>query len=368
VTRLVLIGAGHVHIGLLQRAQRLRSAGLDITLVDTGSFTPGADSSRYLLDFEAASARRRLVRNLCAESRVAHCDDRAIGVDTRHRRIWLASGERLDYDLLSFNVGRDMDTSGLDATANRMQLWRSSAMRDMAQFGQALAGTDSPSRRRPYIAVVGATNEAARIVSALSVLDPGPALKPAINWYLPGSYLLPAGPAGAARRLGRMLSRRGVQIFFSSAIAALDDRHVVSRDGRLFAADHVVVADRAVAPRIIHAAVLPATDAGLYVTQRLQSPADPRVFAVGSCAQRIGGAGLPAQDVVGQLDVLTHNLIATIRRRPLRRYKTSQRSSAIDMHDGSAIAWLGHVWWHNRLAAWLEQRRAARIDQALGLR
>lgn len=368
MTRLVLIGAGHVHIGLLQRAHRLRAAGLDLTLIDTGSFISGAHSSRYLLDFDAVSSGRRLVRNLCAESRVAHCDDRAIGVDTRHRRIWLASGERLDYDLLSFNVGGDMDTSGLNAAANRMQLWRSSAMRDMAQFGQALAGTDSQSRGRPYIAVAGATNEAARIVATLSALELDTTLKPAITWYLPGSYLLPAGPAGAARRLGRMLSRRGVQIVFSSPIAALDDRQVVSRDGRRFVADHVVVADRALAPRIIHAAVLPATDAGLYVTPRLQSPADDRIFAAGSCAQGVGGAGLPAQDVIGQLDVLTHNLIATIRRRPLRRYRASQRSSAIDMHDGSAIAWLGHVWWHNRLAAWLEQRRVARLEQALGLR
>lgn len=363
MTRLVLLGAGHVHVALLAHADRLRRAGIDITLVDTGSFVSGIDSPGYLLDSASVVSSRWPLRRLCSEYGVAHRDDRAIGLDTRHRRLWLAGGQRLDYDLLSFNVGQEMDTSGLDAGSNGMQLWRSNSVREMVQFGQALAATESSASRPLRIAVRGATHEAAQIVAALSASDGG--AQRMISWYLPSLELLPTAPAGASRRLGRVLSRRGVHILFSTPVAALDDRHIVSRDGRRFPTDHVVVADRPLAQRVIHAGPLPATDAGLYVTRRLQSPADTRVFAVGSCAQLIGGGGLPTHDVAGQVAVLSHNLLAVVGRRPMRGYKPVQRKPVVDLRDGSAIDWLGHVWWHNRLAARLERRRTTRLGRLL---
>ncbi len=366
MTRLVLLGAGHVHVALLAHADRLRRAGIDVTLVDTGSFISGVDSPGYLLDSGSVAASRRPLRRLCSEYRVAHRDDRVIGLDTRHRRIWLAGGQRVDYDLLSFNVGQDLDTTGLDAGANGMQLWRSNSVRDMIQLGHALAVAESSPSRPLRIAVRGATRDAARIVAALSARGGRKARM--ISWYLPDLKLLPTAPAGASRRLGRVFSRRGVHILFSTPVAALDDRRVVSRDGRRFPADHVVVTDRPVAQRVIHAGSLPATDAGLYVTTRLQSPADARVFAVGSCAQRIGGDGLPSHDVAGQLAVLSHNLLAVVGGRPMRRYKPAQREPAIDLRDASALDWLGHVWWHNRLAARLERRRLTRLGRLLKAR
>lgn len=365
--RLVLIGAGHVHMGLLQCAQRLRDAGIHMTLVDTGSFACGAGSMRYLRDPDLLSRSRCLLRAVSAQVGAAHVEDRAIGVDTRHRRVWLASGQRLDYDLLSFNVGQVMDSPGLDDGANRLQIWRATAVREIAQLGLALKPDEPRARRSLNIAVAGATIAAARVVSALSAPVGDTRTDHRISWYVPEARLLSDAPAGAARRLSATLARRGVQIMFSTPIASLDDRAVVSRDGRRFGADHVVLAERPRAPRIIHAGSLPATDAGIYVTGRLQSPTDDRIFAVGSCAQRVGGTGLPAQDVKRQRDVLAHNLIATARRRPLRRYRASSLGPVIELQDGSAIGWLGHVWWHNRLAARLADRHAIEIRKTLGV-
>ncbi|MES1926764.1 FAD-dependent oxidoreductase [Salinisphaera sp. T31B1] len=361
MTELVLIGAGHVHTALLGHARTLAEAGIQVTLVDIGSFWFGARRGDLMAGRADASTLRWPLKTLCRRHAVAHRTDRVVGVDTRLRRVWLASGARLDYDLVSFNVGVEVDATGLNAAASRVRLWRASSVQELTQFCSELRASRDGSR----VAVVGDSPDAARLAAALShACESG---RHRVAWYLPGDRFAPWAPSGAARRLARTLSHRGVEIVLATPIVGLADGQLVGEDDRRFGVDHLLLAERYRPARVVHAARLPVGDHGMYVTRRLQSPADSRVFAAGACAQWPDGQSLARHDVAGQAKVLAHNTVAVVRRRPLRSVGPRAPASVIDLGDGRALGWHGSLWWHNRWAARAERRRIRRLVATLAI-
>src|SRR5699024_1427374 len=161
-----------------------------------------------------------------------------------------------------------------------------------------------------------------------------------------GKRLWPRAPLAAANRVMRVLATRGVDIVFESTVTGSAGCAIHTRDGRRFAADHIVLASGGHAPQIVHASTLPASDRGLQVGARLHSPADARVFAVGGCGD-FTPRPLPPRDGrdLRQASVLAHNLIAGLRNRPYRRYRPRRHPlTFLDLGDGSAVAVRGRLW------------------------
>lgn len=164
---LVLLGAGHVHLHVLQGLARLAHQGaragdfknVRITLVSPHDrqlycgMIPGFVAGHYALD-QCFIPLEHLLRR----SRASFIRDCAIGIDASERTVRLAGGGLLHYDLLSIDVGPVMNRDNIEA---RMPGARTHELfvRPIETFGQLWprVARMSKNREQPLrLALIGA--------------------------------------------------------------------------------------------------------------------------------------------------------------------------------------------------------------------
>ncbi len=350
--QVLLVGAGHAHLQVIGQAARFRAASIELAVVEPGSFWYSGMATGLLSGAYERDDDRIALGRWCAHHGVARIADRAIGLDHRHRRLWLASGQPMAYDAISFNVGSEVSLQAFSGGQREANVWPVKPVRTLWLLRNALLD-DMRRGAGGHIAIVGGGATGCEVAANIAALTAGSGFRVAL--YTRASRLWPDAPRPAARRLARELARRGVDIVFDTSIAGKAGRRLLAVDGRQFTVDHMVLATGLTAPGVMQASDLAADAQGLHVGARLHAPTDTRVFAVGDCAQFLPRP-LPKLGVhaVRQAPVLAHNLIAGLTRRPYMSYRPRTRHLMIlDMGDGTALARRGRFWWHGGLSlAW----------------
>ena len=357
--RVVLVGGGHRHMALLAEHRRFADAGIAVTLIDPGRFWRGNHVSALMAGRVTPDALRASLGRRCRDVRFDYAGTRAIGLDARHQRVWVAGGAMHRYDAVSIDVGLEPDLDGLDDRGVRVQVWPAHSVAALAQCRDAL--DHAPTGRPPRVAVCGADARAVEVAAGLSRAP----RRLSVALYVPGPRLLPEAPRRAVRALVRELARRGVDVVMDTAISTLAEAAVLSSDGRAFGADHLVTSHRERGSRFIHAGGLPTQAGRLCVNARLHSTVDDRVFAAGGCARLPGGQVPAPMDVACQARVLARNLQARLTRRPLGHYRAGPERGLIDLADGTALGWWGRFWWRGRWLADYKHALDGRLDARL---
>lgn len=351
---------------LLANAGRLQRTGIDFTLVDPGNFWYGGAVAGLLAGQIPNDRVRIRLSTWCRDRRVALHNGRVLGLDAQAQQVGLATGDTLDYDIVSLDVGSsNIQPVGASSSGLQPRLWDATSMTSLDRLRRALA-SDRALGATPRIAVVGGQGRAAEVAAGLAAGHDGEDCR--LSLYTGMVRLVPSAPAGAARRLARELSRRGVDIVFNTVIDSLHEHAVASRDGRRFPADHVVLAHPAGQVLLGPAIGLPAGDDGVQVDRYLRSPSNPRVFASGSCAYMQNHGRLSAVDSERQAAVLGHNLAAVGHSSSLQRYRAARSAHLIDLADGSGIGWSGRLWWHGPAVARAHARRRERFLRRVSAR
>lgn len=352
--RVVLAGAGHAHLCVLQRAGELRTAGVEPVLVAPAVFHYSGLATAVLSGALPPSRASLNVAALAARCGVPHVPAEVIGVDRSARRLSLSSGEEFSYDAVSFNIGSITDfpgdQEGDGATWPVKPLHRLLALRSEVET-QIREGGGSPA-----IVVAGGGPTGFEVAAALAGLCERHGLRPDIHLLRrsPPDWAPPA----ALARLSSALERRGVVMVDGEAV----ERGPVAcrlADGRALPCDVLVLATGLKAPPVVAGLGLPLSDDGrLRVGPTLQSPEDPAVFAAGDCAV-IAGARRPAAGVFGVRagPVLARNLAALGAGKRMRRYTPQARwLSVLDLGDWTGLALRGGLWSQGRGALALKRR------------
>ncbi len=334
MTRLVLAGGGHAHALVLRSLRHFVSKNLDVLLVNPGpkhtysGMVPGVVAGHYALE-QAQIDLGRLAR----EAGAVLVEDRVVRIDTTGRRLVLASGEPLSYDVLSINLGSAPKPAagGIPVKPFEDLLARWRLLMDRGP-------------RAPRIAVVGAG--AAGVELAM-------AMKHALGRRAGSEVALFSerfdfAPALGARLRG-MLQARAIPLRLEASPGA--------------GFDAVFVATGPAAPQAVQGSALE-KDAGgfLRVDERLQSVSHPNVFAAGDAAA-LPGEGAPKSGVyaVRQGPILADNLKRAVRGMTLKKYRPQPRSLVlISCGDRYAIAsrgdWTAEGAWAWRWKDWIDRR------------
>lgn len=339
--RLLLAGAGHAHAQVLLDFARRPVPGTTLTVVSPeplapySGMVPGWLAGRYrfeeiVVDFEA----------LCRAAGARWVRGELDALDPGRRTLRLASGERLDWDLLSLNVGSTLRPPQVPDTPV-LSLRPLSALRP--QWEALLRRwCEDPSDSPATVAAVGAG--AAGFESLLAALARLRALRPGRpvtgRLLTRGDLLLP-GIAPAARRAAeRALARAGVMLELRTegSAQALHGSAVV-----LWATGAQAQAWQADPARRGGLAV---DEAGfIRIDEQLRSVSHPQVFAVGDCARWTRPLPKAGVYAVRMGPVLSRNLRAALGQGDWARYRPqSQALALLATGDGGAIAshgWLG---------------------------
>ena len=175
----------------------------------------------------------------------------------------------------------------------------------------------------------------------LEVFDPS---RLAVTLVEAGPRILPALPERLAEAAHRELEALGVRVLTQTPVAEATAGAIVTAAGEAIEADIKVWAAGVRGDRVLDGIGGLETTASckLVVTETLQTTRDPRIFAIGDCAQCVpAGATLPvpprAQAAHQMADTAFRNLLAAMARRPLAAFVYRDRGSLVSLSRFSTV-------------------------------
>ena len=335
-TRLLLVGAGHAHLHLIDRAETLRRARLDVTLVAPREFHYSGLATAVATGAMPADAATIDVASLAARRGVHHVQGRAAGCDPVRRAVTLEGGGSVDYDVASFNVGSVAATGTLEIAPGV------SAVKPFDRlFALSTWLARTRADHRYHLSIVGGGPTGLELAGQIAARFPDRA---SVTIFERERQLGIGLPEGARRRVLGVLDRRGVQVRPGALVRSIQPDHLLV-DGERHEHDTVVVA----------MGLTPATFAsdsglgdrrGIPVRATLQHVDHDDVYAAGDVA-RFTPQPLPKLGVHGvrQGPVLEQSLLARQAGHPLPGYQPRRHALQIlDLGGGTALATRGR-WW-----------------------
>ncbi|MFY9314082.1 MAG: FAD-dependent oxidoreductase [Burkholderiales bacterium] len=339
-TRIVLLGGGHAHALVLLAFRDFVSEHLEVVVVSPGpahtysGMVPGVIAGHYAPE-DAQIDLARLAR-LARRAGAVLVQAQAVALDTADKRVVLADGSSVSYDILSLDVGSVPEGAAPESVA-------------VKPFDQFFARWRAllDSRAAPRIAIVGAGAGGVELAMAMQFAL-GRRKGGSVELFSDRVALAPA----LAERVRRALERLSIPLRLGQAPGAGFDATF----------------------RVTGAAALPMlrncglqTDARgfVLVDAALRSVSHPDVFAAGDCAA-LAGRPVPKSGVyaVRQGPILAENLKRVVRGMAMLDY-VPQRESLALLSCGARYAiasrgaWIAEgrwVWWWKD---WLDRRWVA---------
>lgn len=344
--RVVLLGGGHSHLEVVRQFGAHPPANTQVSLVDPAQFAtysgmlPGLIAGHYSFhDCHIDLAR------LAQHAGVSFLQQRACGIDTVRRQVALSDGARLDYDIVSIDVGSTPPTAEIPGAAEHAV-----AVKPFAAFAQrwdrVVASAQAGSVRR--IVVIGGGAAGLELVLAMryrlaQAATPGSV---AFAVVTDAPCVLPDHNARARAALERLLTRRSVAVHLKSRVTRVERDEVILSDASRIASDVTIWATGAGAPSWLADTGL-ALDARGFVSVNtcLTSVSHANVFAAGDCAA-IEGHNYPKSGVyaVREGPVLAENLRRALTGERLAEYCPQRIALAlISAGNRYAVASYGRI-------------------------
>jgi len=352
---LLLIGAGHSHLGVLRRWARGQRPEGRLGLVNASpqawyaGAVPGLLAGRY-----AAKDCRIELAALCRAADVELIVADVAGLKAATREVRLADGQVLAAEWLSLSVG-----------ARRLAPPQQG--RDM----QILSG-------KPFAVLLDTWQRWRQAPEPLAILGGGPAgveLALALAGQVPALSLFCGGPllegygTGLRRRALASLRRRGVWVREQCPVSGIDGPFLLCSGKPVWQGTRLLLAsEAAAAPWLAQSGMACDADGFVRVGTTLQSLSHPRIFASGDCAAP-PVVERSAFQALRQASVLSRNLRAVLAGRVLHRYRPQPHDLCL-LASGDGGALLGWRDWSagGRLCGywreWLDRRFVRR--HALG--
>jgi len=376
--RLLLVGAGHAHLEILRRLA-IDPPGVELTVVSLeprqqySGMVPGYVQGTYSAEEIAVD-----VPPLAARSGGRFVLGRAVAVDREARRVRLAAGDEIPYDLASFAVGSEAAGASDPAVAGRalsvkpftrVGELRARLLELAARAGDAqgepagVSGGDSAA-----VAVVGGGAAGVEVaLAAARVLDDARVARRVT--IVEGGPAILAGYTGRFRaRALALLAARGIDVRTGTRAVAVDEREVATPGRGRIPADLAVWLTGAFSQPLFRDSGLAVDERGfLLLDDSLRALSDPRLFAAGDCGTLARHPATPKAGVyaVREAPVLWGSLLAAIHGTPPPRYRPQPGFlSLLNTADGRALlAWKGrvaHARWAWRLKDWIDRRFVGR--------
>lgn len=363
--RLVLVGGGHAHLSVLSALAHEKPRDVEVTLVtpsirqNYSGMLPGWMAGHYTQE-QCQIDLRPLAQAAQASMRLAPI----VSMDAARRCVGMPDGQHLEYDLLSLDIGSEIDTSWLEVTGEKLL-----PVKPLENFFEAWLEVLATTREQPgcRLVVVGGGAAGVELALAARYAFTRNQVNGRVDLVVSESGLLRGHTHGVQRRIEHYLSKAGVFVHSKRAVGVKDG--VMLSNGILLPADCVIAATGARAPCWLKLSKLMLDENGyITVDHYHRSLSHPNVFAAGDICSRqdllLARSGVHA---VHAGPVLASNLLASLTGESLRPYQPRRRSLYL-LACGSqyAVASWGSISaegvWVWRWKDWIDRRFIERFS------
>jgi NADH dehydrogenase FAD-containing subunit len=352
---LVFVGGGHAHLTSLKNLSSFRKRGHRVTLISLSpshyysGMGPGLLSGIYH-PWEV----RFNIKKWAEDQDATFITGEVRKVDPGRRLLFLSSGERVDYDVVSFNTGSEVPIEPLVATPQDnivtvkpvVNLFRTRhVILDAIRESKALT-----------LVVVGGGPAGVEISGNLWRLLHENRGKGKVT-VIGGRKLMGDAPDQVRSLVLKSFKRRGLEVIEGSRVETIQGGTVHLIDGRRVGFDILFLATGIRPSGLFRDSGLPTSpDGGLLVNARLQNEAFPEIFGGGDCIS-LQGHSLARVGVyaVRENPILYHNLRAALEGGEMLTFEPQSHFLLIfNMGDGRGIFWKKNWVWESRLALLLK--------------
>ena len=368
--KLLLVGAGHAHIGLLRRLRGTPLINADITLISEqpqsiySGMLPGWMAGHYILD-----DIRIDIAAQCKQAGVHFIQQPIVKIDAKSQRVMTADDYDHSYEVVSLNTGADTDMHWLNnADTNNADTNSVIAIRPLHSFvnqwSQVLATAQRSECYR--LAIVGAGAAAIELVMAAQVALQRINSNHQVS-LICGTALLSGFDVRFRKRVIRQLERLNIKVIYERATAYQNGKLITETmsSQQSFSIDTVIAATGVTGAAWTASTDIVTVDRGFIAVNAVQqSVSHPNVFAVGDVATRVDNniAHSGVHAVYGGA-VEADNLLTFMidQNKPLQRYQPRRRTLyLLSCGDKYAIASWGKYSWQGRwlwyLKRYIDQR------------
>lgn len=340
---LVLAGGGHAHLMTLARLDDFTRAGHRVTLISPSRYHYYSGMGPGMLSGIYKPEETRFDIRKMAEDRGGYfMEGRVTGIEPRARLLHLDSGISLNYDVVSFNIGSEIDPKAAGEKAGFVL-----PVKPIVNLLTARRRIlDLLSRSRPAILVAGGGPAGVEIAGNTWRLARDAGGEADIT-IISRNRLLSAFPEKARRLAMKSLTGRRIKVEEGSALASFSGGEAAVSDGRRIPFDLLFLSTGIKPPSLFgDSGMATAHDGGLLVNNFLQSVEHPEIFGGGDCVT-LEGMDLDRVGVyaVRQNALLYRNLLAAVRGGPAAPFDPGGAYMLIfNMGDGRGILkWRGLV-------------------------
>lgn len=242
MTDLLLVGAGHAHLYVVQRAAELAAAGYRVNLVAPRFFYYSGVASATAAGVLSSDEGRVDVRALARVSGVSFHEGCLQYLDPAARTAITSDGAHLSYDVLSVNIGSVVAPAGIHV---HLKVLRVKPLSGLADLDVRLR--DSARSSAVTVTVVGGGATGLELAAHLAVRRDVALLRLVESGAIVGADL----PGGARRRIGRLLAARGVDVRTGCVVRDIGERQLVCDDGTEISHDVALLATGLTAPSLL---------------------------------------------------------------------------------------------------------------------
>ncbi|MHC5002037.1 MAG: FAD-dependent oxidoreductase [Planctomycetota bacterium] len=364
--QLVLVGGGHSHVQVLRSFGAAPPPQTDVTVVvdDPVAMYSGMAPGFVAGQYERAELEID-VRPLAAICGAPVIVSRCVRVDAGARRLELADGTSVTYDVASFNIGSTV--VGLDLPGVREHALPTRPLRRLVDGVASLVElARRVGRSRPLrVVVVGGGSGGVELALTLQhrlAEASGRAID--VTLLDGGPRILARYPDSLVRRVERLCARRGIAVRNQARVTAVSAIGVTLADASELPCDATIWVTGPTGHDLFVASDLPTDGRGFVrIRSTLQVEGRDELFAVGDCGTLIEHPHTPKAGVyaVRMGPVVTENIRARLAGHPLQRYRPQHDFlTLLNAGDGTA---LGAKWGIAFGGRWV-MRLKDRIDRA----
>lgn len=322
--RILLLGGGHAHLSVLaSQAERLERSYEVIMITPNQHQTYSGMLPGWMAGHYGKEQVQIDLMPLLQASNVKLIKATIIGIDAKNRQVILSNSKQLDYDLLSVDVGSEINSEWLELAGDKLL-----PVKPLDHFFEAWPKVIEAASRQTHYTLVVVGGGAAGIELALSAQHAlsHVSSKAKIHLIASNAGLLNAHSIGVQKRVDQILRKSGVIVHSQRAVGM--ERGVMLVDGTTISADCVLAATGARAPVWLKTSGLTLDIEGYILVDHFhRSVSHPEVFAAGDiCARQDVSMARSGVHAVHAGPVIAKNLDATVNGTPLETYKPRSKS------------------------------------------
>jgi NADH dehydrogenase FAD-containing subunit len=343
--RLVFVGGGHVHLLSLKDVDHFIRAGTEVTLIGPERFHyysgmgPGMISRIYKPD-----QVRFDIQSMVESRGGTFTKGKVVSIDPGNRTLLLQGGEKISYDLVSFNIGSYVPLDRIPGAEEE-----AIPVKPIENLESAREAILKKSRDGiPQVLLIGAGPAGVELAGNIWRLVRSNNAEAEIILASSRDRVLPGFPEKASRLAQQSLSQRGIQILPNFRVASMGRGLARSQSGVEVPYDVAILTIGIIPQRIfVNSGMETSQDGALLVNDCLQSMSYPEIFGGGDCIaikrKSLDRVGVYA---VREAPILFRNLLAMIKGERLKAFRPQRRYLLIfNLGDGTGIlVWRSWIW------------------------